>query len=187
MSIYKGLGAVQEVENSLTSMLRLKSGESAEVRILVPADEIISVWEYTIQVGGRWMTITQPPNREDDPLYKAGKKASFRSYIPVYNRAEDRVQIFKASKTVGLQLLGLVQEYGDLTSRDFKILRQGDGLNTNYQFFPRDPSPFDFSSVEIPDIEKMVAPKSKEEILALIEGGVQEQGDVEEDEDDFPF
>lgn len=187
MSIYKGLSAVQEVDSSFTPMLKLKNGESAEIRILVPADEIISVWEYTFQAGGRWYTITQPPNREDDPLYKAGMKASFRSYIPVYNRTEERVQIFKASKTVGLQLLGLVQEYGDLTSRDFKILRQGEKLNTTYQFFPRDPSPFDFDSVEIPDIEKMVAPKSKEEILAILEGEVKELGDLEEGEDDFPF
>lgn len=187
----KGLGAIKEAASGSTEMLKLKSGDSKVIRILTPTDEIISVWEHVEQLSGGWKTVTCL-GKNECPLCKAGKKASFKSYIAVLDRDDNKVKLLKASKKVGVQLLGLQEEYGDLRGRDFKIYRQGDKLDTSYQFFPRDPSPCDFDAYELPDIEAMVQPKTKEEILDLMAGGMVsgDSADTGSDgisADDYPF
>ena len=189
MSLYegKGLGAIKEASKNSTSMLTLKAGESTEIRIIQPLEDLTSVYEHTEKINGRWNNI-RCLGKDNCPLCKAGKYASFRTYIPVYDLKDERVKIFKASKTVGVTLVGLAEEYGDLTKRNFKILRQGEGLQTVYQFFPRDPSDFDTTELEIPDIEPLIEPMSPEEIEALIN---QKVSDVDptnpENEGGFPF
>jgi hypothetical protein len=189
----KGLGAIKEANEGSVHNLKIKNGESKVIRILTPPDEIISVWEHVEQLAGGWKTVTCL-GKQDCPLCKAGKKASFKSYIAVLDRDDNKVKIFKASKKVGVQLLGLLDEYGDLRARDFKIFRQGDKLDTTYQFFPRDPSAVNFDDYELPDIEEMVALKSKDEILELMAGGSVDNNDSEETgegeetgEDKYPF
>lgn len=169
MDLYvgKGLGAIKEASKNSTSILSLKAGESTEIRIIQPLEELISVYEHTEKINGRWMNI-RCLGKDICPLCKAGKYASFRTYIPVFDRKDEKVKIFKASKTVGIAIVGLAEEYGDLTQRDFKVLRQGEGVNTTYQFFPRDPQPFDTSELELPDIESLIEPMSPEEIENLI-------------------
>lgn len=189
MDLYvgKGLGAIKEASKNSTSILSLKAGESTEIRIIQPLEELISVYEHTEKINGRWMNI-RCLGKDICPLCKAGKYASFRTYIPVFDRKDEKVKIFKASKTVGIAIVGLAEEYGDLTQRDFKVLRQGEGVNTTYQFFPRDPQPFDTSELELPDIESLIEPMSPEEIENLIN---QKVSDVDpttpEEEGGFPF
>lgn len=189
MTLYKGkgLGAIVEANKDTTSMLTLKDGESTVIRIIQPLEELTSVYEHTEKINGKWMNI-RCLGKDSCPLCKAGKYASFRTYIPVFDKKDERVKIYKASKTVGIQLVGLAEEYGDLTKRDFKILRQGQQLQTTYQFFPRDPSDFDTSDLKLPDIDALIEPMPAEEIEALIN---QKVSDVEpsapENEDGFPF
>jgi hypothetical protein len=190
MTLYegKGLGAIKEANKNSTSMLTLKDGESTVIRIIQPLDELVSVYEHTEKINGRWVNV-RCLGKETCPLCKAGKYASFRTYIPVFDKKDERVKIFKASKTVGVQLVGLAEEYGDLTKRDFKVLRQGEGLKTTYQFFPRDPEEFDVSELELPNIDALIEPVSIEEIEALIN---QKVSDVEPtnpavNDANFPF
>lgn len=191
----KGLQeTIDKANKNSTSMLKLEDGESAVIRILVPASELISVYEHTENINGNWQTITCL-GREKCPLCQAGKKASLKIYVPVADRSDDnKVKIFKASKTVGQMMLGLIEEYGDLTKRDFKLYRQGKKLDTKYQFFPRDPQEDDLSKYEIPDIEKIVAPMSPEAIKAIMDGtdngnvdDVSNEGVSGGSEDDYPF
>jgi hypothetical protein len=189
MDLYvgKGLGAIKEASKNSTSMLRLKAGESTEIRIISPLEELISVYEHTEKINDRWRNI-RCLGKDNCPLCKAGKYASFKTYIPVYDKKEEKVKIFKASKTVGVTLVGLAEEYGDLTKRDFKVLRQGEGKQTTYQFFPRDPSEFDTSKLELPDIKPLIEPMSAEEIGALINQKVSDVNPTTpEDDEEFPF
>jgi hypothetical protein len=191
MTIMKGYEAIKEAQNSSTPQLKLKDGESAVIRFLQKPEDIISVYEYTVQINGKWRTITALP-KEECPLYAAGHKPSFKSYLVVLDRSDDKVKIFKASKSVGRQLLGLIEEYGDITARDFKILRQGEKLNTTYQFFPKDKEEIDFEKYadQIPDLEEMLKPMSREQLVALM-SGIDTVTNVDEkssDSDDgFPF
>lgn len=195
MTIGKGLGFIKEASKNSVSFLKVKSGEYAVIRFLVPTDELISVYEHTEQFNGSWKSVTCL-GKNDCPICQAGKYPSFVTYIPVLDRTDnDRVKIFKASKKVGIQLLSLVEEYGDLTRRDFKLYRQGEKQQTTYQFFPRDPQELDLSQYEVPDIEAMVQPLSREAIIALMSGGVSDapsggagRGDSTiSNDDDFPF
>lgn len=191
----KGLGAIKDAMNSSADIVKIKNGESKVIRIVSQLEDIISVWEHVEQLSGGWHTVTCL-GRADCPLCKAGKKASFRSYIVVADRDDNnKVKVLKASKKVGVQILGLVDEYGDIRARDFKMSRTGDKLDTTYQFFPRDRSDFDFDSVadSMPDIEAMIQPKSREDIIALMAGGVVSDNAEDTDspisisDDDLPF
>lgn len=193
MSIQRGLGAIKDAQNSGANNLKIKDGESAVIRFLQDPSEIISVYEYTLQLGdNRWKTITAI-DKNEDPLYAAGHKAAFKSYLVVLDRSDNKVKIFKASKTVGKQLIGLVEEYGDITARDFKISRSGEKLATTYQFFPRDKEELteDYSE-QIPDVAEMVRPLTRDAILAIMHGGDSVQdappaGNKDEKKEDFPF
>jgi hypothetical protein len=169
--IGKGLGSIKEHANNSVEKLKIESGKGAEIRILTPGDEVISLYEHTVQIGGQWKTITCI-GRNDCPLCLTQDKASFKAYLAVLDRADGKVKYWKVSKTVGMQLVGLVEEYGDLSARDFKVTRHGEKLTTTYQFFPRDPNKEDLSKYTLPDIEAIVRPLSKEQIMAIMSGGV---------------
>ncbi|WMT39259.1 hypothetical protein RE628_17560 [Paenibacillus sp. D2_2] len=154
MAFQKGLGAIRDAAKNSITMLKIKPNESAVVRILTPAEEIISVWEYTMEINSQWHTITALLKSED-PLQGSGLKPSFKSYLEVFDYTDKKVKILKASKTMGIQLLGLIEEYGDLTKRDFKIARRGEKMNTAYQFFARAPQAFT-EKVERLDIEALI-------------------------------
>jgi len=190
----KGLQAIKENFEKSIEYVKLKSGESIRIRIAVPADEIIGVYEHTEQIGGQWKTLTCL-GKNICPLCQAGKRAAFKAYIPVIDIGTDKVKIFKASKETIRTILGLVEEYGDLTKHDFKVVRQGDGLDTTYQFFIQaKPADIDLSQYEIPNIEEKVTPMTREEILALLEGGASAaesiakgEKPVDDSDDDYPF
>jgi len=190
MAIMKGFTAIKEEQKKGIPTLKLKDGEGAVIRFIQDPSEIISVYEYTEQIGGRWVTFTAPEYNED-PMRAMGKKPSFKTYFLVADRSdEDRVKIFKASKTVGGAITGLLEEYGDLRDRDFKIVRQGEKLKTTYQFFPKDKSKFELSEdVELPNLEEMLTPKTREEILAIMNSDYSEanEGGSESKDSDFPF
>lgn len=187
MGVVKGLGAMKEAMGKGMDYIKMKSGEAIVVRILVPADEILGVYEHTEKFGGFWKTVTCP-GKHTCPLCKAGKRASFKAYLPVLDRADDKVKIFKASKDTVKLLLGLVEEYGNLTTRDFKIIRQGEKLDTVYQFFPKDPKELDLSEYEVPDIESRIVPMTPEAIRELMEGSLSPEANKDSGSDDeYPF
>lgn len=189
----KGLGAIKDMIAKSTTNLKIDDGKSVVVRILTHPDDVMGVYEHTEQIGGNWNTITCL-GKNDCPMCQAGKKASFKAYIVVADRSDsDKIKIFKASKNVIKDILGLVDEYGDITARDFKIARTGVKFDTKYQFFARDPKEFVLADgVEVPDVEELVAPMPKSAILAMLNGmgsvaEVAGNTGSEEEDDDLPF
>lgn len=169
--IGKGLGAIKEAAKGSYQQLKLKDGESAVIRIAIPTDEIVSVYEHVIQIGGKWYTLTCL-GKKDCPICATGDRANFVAYVPVIHRNdEDKLKIFKAGKRAANPLVELAEEYGDLTKRDFKVSRSGIKANTQYIYFPRDTTDFDLSSVTIPNIEEDVQPLSREALIKLLESG----------------
>ncbi len=70
---------------------------------------------------------------------------------------------------------GKTVSYGMPSTGPYGLRRQlGD---IDYEFFARDVEPFNFDEVELPDIEAMVAPATRESILALMEGGIATNND----------
>jgi hypothetical protein len=168
MQIFKGLDSISEFFGKKTQYFRLKSGESRLIRFITPVEEIVSIFEHSEQLAGGWKNI--PCLGKECPLCEVGQKPSLRSYALIIDREDDTVKVFKMSKTVAQQLISLIQEYGDITKRDFKVYRQGEKTNTSYQFFPKDPAPVDLSKYDIPKLEDIIRFYSKEEIEDLMDG-----------------
>lgn len=169
----KGLGAIKDAveRSSLTPFLKIKGGESKVVRILISPEEMISVHEHVEQSNGQWRTFTCIGAEKGCPFCKAGKRASFKTYIPVLDREDGKVKILKAGVKMGAQIIGLIEEYGDITKRDLKLTRTGSGMNnTVYQFFPRDPEDIDLTKYELPDINVLTEEKPVEEMEAFMNG-----------------
>jgi hypothetical protein len=186
--MFKGLNQLTEAVNKKNlEIVKIADGQAKVFRILSDVEELIGVYEHTEQINGKWKTLTcldrNYGKQGECPLCLADKRPSFRVYIPVLDREDNKVKIFKASKDVTNQIIGLSQEYGDLTSRDYKVIRSGSRLNTSYQFFPKDPSKEDLSQYQLPDIEERIAPLSKEAIAKMLTEG--ESNDY--DESDLPF
>ncbi len=174
--IQKGIDAIKSaVENSNNGVpyLKFKANEAKVIRFLQPVEELISVYEHVEEFKIGWRTITCIRKENGCPLCKAAFNPIFHTYIPLIDKSDqNKVKIFKVGVKVGDQFMGLIKEYGDITKRDFKILKTGEKLKTQYHFFAKDPSPEDWSKVEIPDIEKLVQPKSISEIESILAGGV---------------
>lgn len=164
----KGLDNIKANMGNSATTFKIEDGKSAVIRFVTPASEIVSIYEHVEQFNGQWKSVTCL-GKDRCPLCKAGKKAATRAYALVADRSDnDKVKIFKASKTVIKQLIGLVEEYGDITKRDFKISRTGAKLDTQYFFFARDPEPFKVSEDDLINIEEMIAPMSEKDIIALM-------------------
>lgn len=168
--IVQGLGAIGENMGSDAINFKLEDGKSAVIRFVTKPENMVGVWEHVEQINGNWKTVTCL-GKANCPLCKAGKKASFKTYAVIAERSDgDRLKIYKASKTVTKQLIGLVEEYADITARDFKLTRTGQKFDTTYQFFPRDPQPFNFNVDDMPNLQELVAPLPASEIQAMLDG-----------------
>lgn len=185
----KGLQNIKQILSKSTEYFKLKDGESALIQFAVSPDEMVAQYEHVEFLGGQWRVIPCLGQKEC-PLCQAGKRASFRVYVPILDIGQDKIKIFKASKETAKLILGLYEEYqNDFNERTFKIVRQGDKLNTTYQFFPKDKSNVDLSKYEIPAIEDLIKPMTREEIEVLLEqdGALNTETEETANEDEFPF
>jgi len=184
----KGLQNIKQVLSKSTEYLKLKDGESSLIKFVVSPEEIISVYEHVEFLGGQWRVIPCLGQKEC-PLCQAGKKASFRVYIPVLDIGADKIKIFKVSRETAKLIIGLWEEYGkDFNEMTFKVVRNGEKFNTTYQFFPKDKSSIDLSKYEIPNIEDLIKIMTKEEIEVLLEtDGVTESQEDTDGDNGFPF
>lgn len=186
----KGFANIKDIlTKQQNEIFKIKPGETKLIRIITPLDQMISIYEHMEQFGGAWRVIPCL-GKDECPLCQHGQRASLKIYFLVIDRSDNKIKLFKASKTVGLQLVGLVEEYGDITKFDLKIKRQGEKQNTTYQFFPQKESEVDLSEYgEIPEIESFIRMYTKEEILKLMEASSLEVEDNfnATSDDDFPF
>jgi hypothetical protein len=190
-NMFKGFNQIKEAMEKTATLFKMKSGESKLIRVLVPTKEVNAAYEHVENFGGFWKTIECLGKREC-PLCKTGKSASLRAYIPILDKADNKVKIFKASKDVIRFLIALEEEYGDLCNYDLKVVRQGEGLKTQYSFFAKDKSDEDLSKYaeHIPPIENLIEKLTKEEIEELMDGitsvNNNDNGNKDNDED-YPF
>ena len=182
----KGLKGIKDALGKST-YLKLEDGQSAVVRIISP-DDFVAVYEHTIKIAGNWKTITCL-GKQTCPLCHINERASYKVYIPLLDRTDDKVKIFKASREFIKALIALEEEYGDITKRNLKITRDGKGLNTKYHIFPKDAEEIDLSGYEIPNIEETVAPMTPEAIRFMMESSLSPEAPATDgDEDDeYPF
>lgn len=172
-------------------------GSSARVRFLHTDENdpnLIAVYEHTLDRSKPPYNVTCLGRENGCPLCEQGDKPSLKVYFLLWNydATPDKdgnvrhIQVWKRGSRDVQNILGLIQEYGNLNSRDYKIVRQGTTMqNTSYQFFARDKSDFEFSddvSNLDPIVEaviRLVEPKTRDEIITLANGGSLESKNVE--------
>lgn len=171
-----------------TGWFQLKDdGDTATVRLLhkgiVGTEEgtgdpkydfpIYEVHKLDVDGSGKQRTVLC--KGEQCELCKAGNKPQLRIFLQMVNLDEqEQVQLWERGLNDIKQMLGLTNEYGDLTQRDIKIKRSGvkGSMKTTYQYFPKDKS-----EREIPAPQKLVGSLifdlDKEEQIKAIEGRLQ--------------
>jgi hypothetical protein len=111
-------------------------------------------------------------------LCKAGNKPQLRLFLQMLNLdeadKEKQLQLWERGITDIKTLLGMTQEYGDLSARDIKIKRNGakGSMKTTYQYFPKDKS-----ERELPEPQNLVGSLildlDRDEQIRAIEGRLQ--------------
>lgn len=161
-------------------------GDSATVRMLHKGQigtepdgspkydlDVLEVHKMDVDGSGRDRTILC--KGEDCEICKSGNKAQLRMFLQMINLdekdKEKQLQLWERGITDIKQILGIIEEYGDLNSRDIKIKRSGakGSLKTTYQYFPKDKS-----EREIPEkqnlIGNLILDLNREDQIRAIEG-----------------
>lgn len=138
--------------------------------------DVFEVHKMDVDGSGRDRTILC--KGEDCELCKSGNKPQLRMFLQMLNldeRDKDKqLQLWERGITDIKQILGLCEEYGDLSARDIKIKRSGakGSMKTTYQFFPKDKS-----ERELPEKQDLVGSLilnlDKDEQIKAIEGRLQ--------------
>jgi hypothetical protein len=176
---------------------KIGDGETAVVRFLEQGSDVVSMWAHQKPNEIPFIPCrdqdpeTGEPIGEDCPGCEAGYKKRFRGVInliwrdaPVYETnedgrlnfnkvvgREDAVVVWETGIEVFEDLQILDEDYNGLSSRDFKIRRKGERLNTKYSITPADPdggavAPSDEDLVLAEnkfDLNEIVAPPSYED------------------------
>ena len=161
-------------------------GDSATVRMLHKGQigtepdgapkydlEVFEVHKLDVDGSGKDRTVLC--KGEDCEICKSGSKAQLRMFLQMLNLdekdKEKQLQLWERGITDIKQILGIIEEYGDLNARDIKIKRCGakNSLKTTYQYFPKDKS-----ERELPEkqnlIGNLILDLSREDQIKAIEG-----------------
>ena len=120
--------------------LKLKDGDSVKMRIGTPP----AIYEQSFTNEDGTVTI------------------STRYAWAVYNRSEERAQVFSQGKSVFNQLADLVDEWGEPTEFDITVKRTGQQLETRYSVTPA-PKSVSLTAEQIKEIATI-------DLLAAVKG-----------------
>ena len=159
--------------------------DTARVRFMYNGiDDIegVAVHQVTIDGKYRYVNCLRDYNSpiDDCPLCRNGNRQIARFYIPVFNRDEQKVQIWERGRTIIPELSSLCARYSNSTtplcSQPFEIERRGvkGDTNTTYGIYPDGPA--DNTKLKdlpepLPILGKFVLDKSSEDMEFYIETG----------------
>lgn len=179
---------------SFTREFFLKSGDEVSFNML--DDEPINIRDHFI-MGTGWFTCIQGIGDENCPLCEAGNKATNHFVFNVLDPREytskktgethrNQVKIWR----VGVTLLRILNKkralYGPLPSLDLEITKMGQGQGTAYNIEAVKAK----KAIKIPDgqerydLLEVLAPKSRQELLDIVNGTVTQTPPAEDDAED---
>lgn len=138
-------------------------------------------------------------NKEDQKL--ADKmKVNHRAYVNIIDRGDsdkiDVPQVYNCGNSVLKELINLVcdPEYGDITDFnegfDITLTKSGKGMNTEYKVTPKRKESAATTTITeeqlqeaLPDLDTLVTEKSREEIIAILNGD--DIDDIDDANDDI--
>ena len=116
------------------------NGDTAQVRYLHTDDNdlnIMVVHKVKINEKDRWVVCTEDDNC---PLCLSGNMPQLRMFLYLIDRRDGELKLWERGKTQIPEILGFIERYGNLNSRDYEIVRHGrkGDPKTRYQHFPMD-------------------------------------------------
>lgn len=179
--------------------ISLKDGESVKVRFLQELDSDAETYDErrgtmtiveehsnpahfrrravcTAEDGACW-ACEQTSNPDNGRRWRP--KLRFYANVLVRNPdGEDRVQILNrgfSDRDIGPGIVEVVEEFGQITDRDFKISRKGSGLSdTTWTILPLAPKPLtdEEKELEVFDVSKFIKTPAYADQAAFYEGAV---------------
>ena len=138
--------------------------------------DVYEVHKMDVDGTGRDRTILC--KGEECEICMSGNKPKLRMFLQMLNLdekdKEKQLQLWERGINDIKQIIGLCEEYGDLSQRDIKIKRSGakGSMKTTYQFFPKDKT-----ERELPEKQELVGSLilnlNREEQIKAIEGRLQ--------------
>lgn len=138
--------------------------------------DVFEVHKMDVDGSGRDRTILC--KGEECEICMSGNKPKLRMFLQMLNLdekdKEKQLQLWERGINDIKQIIGLCEEYGDLSQRDIKIKRSGvkGSMKTTYQFFPKDKT-----ERELPEKQELVGSLilnlNREEQIKAIEGRLQ--------------
>ena len=138
--------------------------------------DVFEVHKMDVDGSGRDRTILC--KGDECEICRSGNKPSLRMFLQLINLDEKdkdkQLQLWERGITDIKQVLGLCEEYGDLSQRDIKIKRSGakGSMKTTYQFFPKDKT-----ERELPEKQELVGSLilnlNRDDQIRAIEGRLQ--------------
>jgi hypothetical protein len=115
-------------------------GDTANVRFLNGDENDLNIYVvHKVKIGDneRYVKCTE---EEDCPLCQAGNYPQLKMFLFLIDRRDNEVKMWERGKTFIPEILGFIQRYGSLNSRDYEIVRHGKAKSqdTKYQLFPLD-------------------------------------------------
>ncbi len=151
------------------ALVRLKkSGDSAEVRVLQPEDEWVSLFIHQEFQKLKQTRCASDGQKDANacPLCALDAKRRLRTFIPVRLRGdteEDRVQFVEAGRNTLTEIVSQIEELPEgtsITSYDWKIKRIGEDFDTEYKWHVKSDTkrPLDDreKALVIPNIEELI-------------------------------
>lgn len=191
----QGWAEAEEQAKSSTNYTRdffLKDGDEATIRVLDEAP--FNIRDHYVKAKKSWFTCAG----DDCPLCEQGNKATNHF---VFNVLDTREWVDKKGEShsnevkiwrVGIRLLRLLgkktAKYGPINSYDITVSRLGGGTNTTYDI-DVEAKTLD-TEVHIPDgqelydLEEVLQPKSRAELVGISTGSKSDENDTDDDEDE---
>lgn len=164
--------------------VKLKNdGDTVEVRSLDGKSDEFSVFEvHRIEIDG----FNKPVKCLGDkcPACARGDRPQLRIWFAFINLETKGVELWERGISEIKNLMGYLEEYGDLDNRNYKIRRNGKAgsTKTTYMWIPQDKKEYEGELPEKPEIDGwVVANLSEEDMQLALEGRYTFKKDDEED------
>lgn len=180
---------VEGTQNSNSAFLRLKDGQSVQVRFLQELDVAGKLYDESRGLAFSVYEHSDPDNFRQKFICTSNEEGqcvgcervvqnskwrkSSRLYINAYNVDDGLVQIIPtgfSTKGIGATLVEYAEDFGTICDRNFKLKRTGELMKTSYSVFPREVSDFDFSKVEVFELDKIIKYRTYDECLEFLDG-----------------
>lgn len=184
-----------KARGSWTPEFWLKNGEEAAVRFV--SDQPFCIYTHRVKIGNRFSERTCLEDTGSKcPLCESGNKRRFVGCFSVIDRRkeswtnnegktirkENTLKLWRCGQRILGQLDNLIAKRGSLLGYDVSVSRAGEGKDSVYNFIPEQPSALsaDDRMKKPLDLMKLLAPKTRSEILAEMGSSTEDEEEVVE-------